>query len=184
MGREHRCVASIVLVRHAEPLITEGTPPARWRLTDQGRADARVLGDRLGAPSATTVVWTSPERKARETAEHAFPASTSRIREELCEVKKPWFASADQHEQAVSAYLRGERVQGWEHRQDVMARLGPLRSDIRSGERLLVVSHGLLLTTWLDHECGLSDPFSFWSALEMPDAWELDLEEKSLQRIM
>ena len=45
------------------------------------------------------------------------------------------------------------------------------------------MSHGLFITTWLDHEMGLTDPFVFWSELRMPDAWELDLDEKSFRRI-
>ena len=47
----------------------------------------------------------------------------------------------------------------------------------------MVVSHGVLLTTWLHHEIGLEDPFLFWSNLRTPDAWELSLEEKTLERI-
>ena len=46
------------------------------------------------------------------------------------------------------------------------------------------MSHGLLLTTWLDHEIGLNDPLSFWSNLRMPDAWVADFEDKSLERIV
>ena len=43
--------------------------------------------------------------------------------------------------------------------------------------------HGLFITTWLDSEMGLTDPFVFWSELRMPDAWELDVDEKSFRRI-
>jgi broad specificity phosphatase PhoE len=170
-------------MRHAEPIVAEGTPADRWPLTHQGRDDARVLGDRLGELTATTTVWTSPERKARETAEHAFPTVAARVRQELREVMKPWYATADELAPAVAGYLRGESVEGWEHRDDAIARLSPLRADIGPAERFVVVSHGLLLTTWLDDEHGLEDPFLFWSNLGMPDAWEFDLEEKSLRRI-
>jgi hypothetical protein len=46
------------------------------------------------------------------------------------------------------------------------------------------VSHGLLLTTWLDYEIGLNDPLSFGSHLKVPDAWVADFEDKSLERII
>jgi hypothetical protein len=62
--------------------------------------------------------------------------------------------------------------------------MGQLQRDAGSFERLVVVSHGLLLTTWLEHEIGLDDPFSFWSNLRMPDAWELSPEERSLTRLV
>ncbi len=85
---------------------------------------------------------------------------------------------------AVARYLGGDAVEGWERRDDVIARLDALRADINPGERLVVVSHGVLLTTWLAHHGVLDDPFAFWSDLRTPDAWELDLEEKSLDRIV
>ena len=42
----------------------------------------------------------------------------------------------------------------------------------------------MLLTTWLAQNGVLDDPFAFWSELRTPDAWELNLEEKSLERIV
>jgi hypothetical protein len=40
----------------------------------------------------------------------------------------------------------------------------------------------VLLTTWLDNQAGLEDPLWFWTNLRRPDAWELDLDGKSLER--
>ena len=176
-------VTSLVFVRHAQPQVGGMTPAARWPLTDKGRSDARVLGRHLVDRSATNVVWASPDRRARETAALAFPLVVIGVRDQLIEVRKPWYTSADQHSNAVANYLRGGVVEGWECRQDVMERITQLKADVRSVERLVLVTHGVLLTTWLDHEIGLHDPFSFWSNLRMPDAWEFDLEEKSLERI-
>jgi broad specificity phosphatase PhoE len=170
----------LILIRHAEPLVSGGTPGAQWRLTHEGKENAGALGRRI---VPTPLVWTSPERKARETAEHAFPSVLTRVREELGEVEKPWYPTTDELTQAVASYLSGEVMPGWERREDVIARLRRLQTDIAPGECLAVVSHGVLLTTWLDHEGALEDPFAFWSDLRTPDAWELDLEEKSLERI-
>jgi broad specificity phosphatase PhoE len=170
-------------MRHAEPLVADGTPAAEWLLTDRGREDASVLGGRIADGSTTTVVWTSPQRKARETAALGFPSVAARTREQLSEVKRAWYATPDELAKATASYLSGEVVEGWERRQDVMARLALLEADFTPGERLVVVSHGVLLTIWLDRQIGLDDPFRFWSNLRMPDAWELDLEEKSIERI-
>jgi broad specificity phosphatase PhoE len=158
------------------------TSGAEWPLTEKGRNDASVLGTRLAGRSASTVVWTSPERRARETAALAFPLVATRVRDQLSEVKKPWYASADEHANAVAKYLRGEIVEGWERREAVNTRIGQLKSAFDNSESLVLVSHGIFLTTWLDHEMGLNDPFSFWSNLRMPDVWKLDLDEKSFER--
>jgi broad specificity phosphatase PhoE len=170
-------------MRHAEPLVAGGTPAAEWPLTDRGREDASVLGRQIADGSTTTVVWTSPQRKARETAALGFPSVAARTREQLSEVKRAWYATPDELAKATASYLSSEVVEGWERRQDVMARLALLEADFTPGERLVVVSHGVLLTIWLDRQIGLDDPFRFWSNLRMPDAWELDLEEKSIERI-
>ena len=182
--RDDGTVSPVILIRHAEPLVAGETPGARWPLTEQGRNDASVLGTSLAGRSASSVVWTSPERRARETAALAFPLVVSAVRDELSEVKKPWYASADEHTNAVAKYLKGELVEGWERHEDLFSRIAQLKSDFGFSENLVLVSHGLLLTIWLDHEIGLNDPLSFWSHLRMPDAWVADFEDKSLERII
>ena len=183
-SRKTGAVTQLVLVRHAEPLMVGEPPGAEWPLTEKGRSDATVLGTRLAGRSANTAVWTSPERRARETAALAFPLAASRVRDQLSEVKKPWYASADEHANAVAKYFRGEMVKGWEHREAVNTRIVQLKLGFGTSESIVLVSHGLFLTTWLDHEIGLDDPFSFWSNLRMPDVWNLDLEEKSFERFV
>jgi len=175
-------VVRVVLIRHAEPVARGESPPAERPLTEKGRNDAGVLGTKLAGRSAGKVVWTSPERRARETAELVFPLAVPRVRHQLGEVTKPWYASADELTDAAARYLKGEVVEGWELRKNVITRIDQLKSDFGSMESLVLVSHGMLLTTWLDHDIGLSDPLSFWSNLQMPDAWELNLDDKSLER--
>ena len=112
-----------------------------------------------------------------------FPAVVAEVRSQLSEVHKPWFASSDADAKAAVDYLRGDVVAGWERRADVIARIAELRSGFRFFDRIALVCHGLFITTWLDSEMGLTDPFVFWSELRMPDAWELDVDEKSFRRI-
>jgi broad specificity phosphatase PhoE len=176
-------VTPVVVIRHAEPLVSGDTPGAQWRLTHEGKENARALGGRIVQRAPITLVWTSPERKARETAEPAFPSVPTRVREQLSEVDKPWYTTTDELRQAVARYLGGETVEGWERREDVIARLDLLAADVSPDERIAVVSHGVLLTIWLDHEGVLEDPFAFWSDLRTPDAWAFDTAEGSLERI-
>lgn len=181
--RDDDPVTRVVLVRHAQPLVVDGTPADQWPLTDEGRHDAAALGRRLADGPTSTIVYTSPERKARETAALALPSIAAHVREQLSEVKRPWYAKSDQFADAVANYLSGEVVAGWERREDVIDRLAWLKADSTPSERMVIVSHGVLLTTWLHYEIGLEDPFRFWSNLRMPDAWELGPEEKSLERV-
>ena len=173
----------LVLIRHAQPLVTAGTPPDQWPLTEEGSHDARLLGRGLAADSISTVVFTSPELKARQTAALAFPAVAVHVLERLREVERPWYAEPDELNLAAARYLRGEVVEGWERRQDVIARLSSLMPGGTPGERVVIVSHGILMTTWIHHEIGLEYPYRFWSDLRLPDAWELHPGQHLLQRV-
>jgi broad specificity phosphatase PhoE len=175
-------VTQVLLVRHAEPFMSGETPGAERPLTEKGRNEARALGTRF-ANRPLAVIWTSPERRARETAALTFGSVAAEVRSQLSEVKKPWYASADEHANAVVEYLRNDVVAGWEHREAVIARIAQLKLDFGSFDSIVLVSHGLFITTWLDHEIGLDDPFSFWTNLRMPDAWELDPDKQSFDRI-
>ena len=95
----------VVLIRHAEPLITGETPGAEWPLTEKGRNDATALGTSVAGRSTSAIVLTSRERRARETAALALPLVVAGVRDELSEVKKPWYASSDEHTNAVAKYL-------------------------------------------------------------------------------
>lgn len=173
----------ILLVRHAAPHRDRGTAPAEWPLSDKGRDDARLLGTRVAARCTNPVVLTSPERRARETAALAFPSTPAATRDHLGEVHKPWYPSAADHAQAVADYLQGAALPGWERRDTAISRVEQLLAEVGPSEDLVLVSHGVLLTAWLDRARGLDDPFSFWSGLRTPDAWVLDLEDGSLGRV-
>ena len=80
------------------------------------------------------------------------------VRSRLSEVTKPWYASSDEHANAVVRYLRGERVAGREYREAVISRITHLKLCLESFETIVLVSHGLFITTWLDHDVGLDDP--------------------------
>ena len=60
-------MTKVLLVRHAEPIISGESRGAKWPLTEQGRNEASALGARFTKWSPE-VIWTSPERRARETA--------------------------------------------------------------------------------------------------------------------
>jgi broad specificity phosphatase PhoE len=181
--REDMVVIQVVLIRHAEPRVSGDIPATEWPLTELGRNAARALERSLKGSLSTTSLWTSPERKARETAALAFPSLVADARDELREIERPWYSSADEYAEAADSYLRREAVEGWERREDVTDRIERLNRSLSSSERHVLVSHGLFITAWLDHEIGLDGPLSFWSDLQMPDAWEINFEAETIRRI-
>jgi broad specificity phosphatase PhoE len=67
MSTVDRSKASLVLIKHAQPLLDPDRPPREWTLGDEGVAQARSLAERL-RDFLPCVLVSSPERKAHETA--------------------------------------------------------------------------------------------------------------------
>ena len=58
----------LILIKHASPLVIPGTPPEKWKLSDKGRESCGPLAEAI-RPHGPTVIVSSEEPKARETAE-------------------------------------------------------------------------------------------------------------------
>ncbi len=149
----------VVLVRHGHPVV-EGEDHAGWILSDEGREAARILSQ---DPIWESIgrIFTSPEPKAEDTARliaetRGIPVE---IREDLREVQRPW--EAEDCEDKIRAFLRGEGPDGWETREAAEIRLRRLTEDIFLGDADVgVVSHALLLTLFLARVSSVKP--SFW----------------------
>jgi broad specificity phosphatase PhoE len=181
--RDDEGMGQLVLVRHTRPVVDDRTAGSEWPLTNDAIRDAQLLGATLSNDLLAATVFTSPERKARETAAWVFPGRVAVVRDELAEVRRPWYATAADLSSAAAGYLSGKQIEGWEPQEEVVARVESLRTELLSSERCVIVGHGTLMTVWLDHEIGLDDPLTFWTRLRMPDAWALDLSSRALERI-
>jgi broad specificity phosphatase PhoE len=135
------------LVRHAAVVVDPAVPSSEWRLSEEGREAARSLV--LPRREART----SPEPKARETAELA--GLDALVDERLREVGRPW---SDDYVAQVERWFAGEEPDGWEPRNDALARL---RAAL-DGFDGVAVSHGLAISLYV----GLS--FAEWRALPFP----------------
>src|SRR5438874_1782312 len=58
----------LILIKHAKPLIDPAKSSELWKLSEEGRAQAKILADQL-APYNVSVVISSDEPKAIETAQ-------------------------------------------------------------------------------------------------------------------
>ncbi|HET9060090.1 MAG TPA: histidine phosphatase family protein [Acidimicrobiales bacterium] len=173
-------MVDLLLVRHAEPLVNAQTSAADWPLSERGRVRAAALAHTLVTLSQTAEVWSSPQRKAWETAALAVPGLTPTVRDELSEVERPPYPDAETHRAAASEYLSGRDIQGWEPHASVHQRLQTLERRLPATGHLIVVSHGVLLTKWIQHVVGLEEPARFWSDMTLPDVWALDFATRTV----
>lgn len=158
-------MAAVHCLRHFETTVEPDRPVAEWELSPAGEA---ALASSLDSLPPVERVVTSPEPKAhtsaRRVAERLGVSLT--VDDALAEVDRSeeGFVSDERYEELVREYFMEPRTSvGWEDRADVEARLSGFVSEL-DGSRVLLVSHGLCLTTLLAPVVG-RDRFSFWSAL-------------------
>jgi broad specificity phosphatase PhoE len=135
-------------------------PPDRWTLTPGGRAAARALVAQLPARAR---VLCSDETKALETAHELEPGKLivdARVRE-----TRPPFVWGDDAREQARAYVGGVQHEGWEARQDVVARFD---AALREHRPEVVVTHAQALTLWLAHIGAIEEPAAFWGELVFP----------------
>lgn len=179
---------SIVLVRHARPVIDPGRPPGEWGLDEGYAADLASFAETL-RPLGIDGVVTSPEPKAVGTARAIVDALTVPMSEDddLREQGNgpiPWF-SDDEFRRVVAEHFRrpDEIVLGAESSADAGRRFAAAVERARARFRFpALVSHGRVMCGYL---AGVleRDPTPIWSDLRMPDALVLDLDRKHLSRV-
>lgn len=167
--------STLVLVRHAMPLVSRDVASRDWPLSAAGRSDADALVSRLDLPAGTPVV-SSDELKAKQTAK-AFSTEIV-IDPRLREVGRPWVDS--EYESVACRWLEGESVDGWEPRSDVLRRMTEAAEEAvsRTATDVCVVSHGLAISVLVADQADV-DPAEFWSQLQLPDYVEIDLRSSA-----
>jgi broad specificity phosphatase PhoE len=152
-------VTEVVLVRHGETEWTrtrQHTGRTDLPLTDEGRAQARLVGEAL-RDRTFGLILTSPLRRARETADLAGFGAAAKVREELAE----W--DYGDYEGRKTVDIRAERpewflwrdgVPNGESPTDVGRRADRVVEEIRAaGVDVLVFGHGhqlrVLAARWL-----------------------------------
>jgi broad specificity phosphatase PhoE len=170
----------LILVRHALPAFGPKAPAEEWVLDeDRGRRGAESLVHVL-PPDARLV--SSLEPKARQTLEPTGPVATDARFNEVWR-DEPFEGDFRSRRRA---YVGGVEHPGWEPRGDVVSRFDAGLRDWQAtaGDRPLVIaSHGMAMTLWLTATVGLDDPIAFWGDLRLPDAFQIDLAGRTVQRI-
>jgi len=176
----------LYLVRHAAVTVKPGVPSSDWHLSAEGRAAAGQLAEEAFW-SGVRGLHVSPEPKAIGTAEriaarHDLPV---RIEPALREVARRW-AEGD-YSDVVRRYLAGETLDGWEPRDETLARVRSCIGRIverHAGAEVAVVSHGLALTLYVSDLLGLDGEVAYelWSGIRFPDVAVVDPAARRLER--
>jgi broad specificity phosphatase PhoE len=167
----------LFVVRHALPDTDPAVAPEHWPLGDESREAARRLACAL---PRDPLVLSSDETRAEHTATELVAIRGGRVEMDarLREAHRPSRWYADYLERA-SRYVLGQTYDGWEPHETVARRFDvavQIALSTRRGRPLVIVSHGLAITLWLQSVGAVPDVGAFWNALTFPDAWRVSVK--------
>jgi broad specificity phosphatase PhoE len=165
----------LLLVRHSVPELDPAVPSENWVLSDEGRRRCGPLGERLAA-FEPQVLLSSPEPKARETAELVAPALGLEVQladglRETARRSVGWL-ERNQLERGIKAlFERPDEVAfGEESAAAALTRFEEAVSGL--AEPAVVVSHGTVISLYVAARTG-RDGFEVWRRLGLPDVVEV-----------
>lgn len=165
------------------PEVQQGVASKLWGLSDASREDCVLLAHAL--PKDVGALWSSNERKAKETADvlGLRLGLEPRVDPRFGEVDRPQVWDRDFRE-VVAGYLRGVAEPGWETIDAVVARFGAAVESASAPSRgpTVIATHGTAMTLWVGSQFAI-DRVAWWEQLTLPDAWAVDLEAKTLERL-
>lgn len=174
----------IILVRHSTPAVDASAAPAEWRLSTEGRARAADLAGELRSLRPQAVL-TSPERKARETAEvivGTLGLASARIVPGLREHDNggaPWMDHKAFQRSVADLFARpAERVFGAETADQAYERFAAALDALPRpghGASTVVVSHGRVIALFVARQRSV-DAYELWRRLTTPWFTVLDPE--------
>jgi broad specificity phosphatase PhoE len=167
---------TLLLIRHAAPLVLQDASAREWPLSDEGRRAGEAFAELLARYKVATIV-SSAELKARETAailaarlnlttgedanlnEHRRD-NVPYLSRSIFEARiQRLFAEPDAlvfgQETATQAYMR------------FAGAVGHALAAHPAGD-VALVTHGTVMTLYAERHTGV-EPFAFWQALRMPD---------------
>ena len=170
---------TLILVKHARPVITPDLPAAQWTLSEAGRASCEPLARALAAWRPEALI-ASQEPKAMETARlvaerlgvpwRAAPGLHEHNREGA-----PYFADEAAFAAAAEALFTqpDARVYGREMASEALRRFSAaLDAAVAShaDQRVAVVAHGTVIALYVASQWGMSarEGYDLWRRLGLP----------------
>ena len=182
---------TLVLVKHALPVLDPAVPPRHWRLSVEGQNQSKRLASRLRAYAPLRLV-ASPEPKALVTGqliaeELGLSVSTSAGLKEADRTALPLMSKAE-HERRVAPIFEDlhSRVLGAESGQDALARFSAaVDAELAQTEapNLVAITHGTVISLFVAAHNDI-DGFELWKQLPCPSFVVLDVPSFSLREIV
>ena len=177
----------LILVRHSLPEVKEALPAREWSLSAEGRSRAERLAGFLERHQARILV-TSPEPKARETAEILagrlqLPLQvTSDLHEHERDSipylsKREFEAAINEFFERPDTLIFGNETADQAHERFSRAVKSILSANNNS--KIAIVAHGTVISLFVARLTGLSG-FEIWTQLGLPSFVVLDLQSKDL----
>ena len=171
----------LLLIKHAKPLVDPTVPSHEWGLSDEGRSQCAALADRL-RPHATTLIFSSDEPKAVETAEllakhlnvphQPAPGLHEHDRSDVPQMRTGEFISAMAH----FFQHPTQKVLGLESAHRCATRFNNAVHALKErhpADTLAVVTHGTVLALHLA-DLTDQDPFQLWRRMQLPSYAVID----------
>lgn len=164
---------TVLLVKHAQPVMDASTPPREWALGSIGEEQSRDIARRLAAHLPVALV-SSPEPKAVHTArivaaELGIGFETIDGLEELDRPALP-IVSRDEHER-VNAPIFENRAQAMIGRESADAALHRFTAALTRAyglttawQPLVVITHGTVISLFVEQQTG-RNAFDVWKSL-------------------
>jgi broad specificity phosphatase PhoE len=181
----------LLLIKHSLPEPIAGLDAHHWRLSEAGRDRCIALANRL-TRYAPTIIVTSQEPKARETADIVGRALGLSVEsapdlQEHDRTGVPWLGQ-EQFETSVRAFFDhpDERVFGRETADQAAARFSGAVDAIVARRRagtIAIVSHGTVISLYVAAKTG-DDPITLWQRLGLPSLVVLALPSRRLIEVV
>lgn len=170
---------SLHLVRHGLPWIERSRPPHEWVLDPSGYPAIDALR-RSGRLPAEARWFSSPEPKALETARR-LTSSEVTVAPALREHERHstrWFADFPAVVRRAFEHPEEPAMEGWEPLAATRDRLLPFVRRLLTfhpdGE-IVLAGHGTAWTLLTAELTGQPPDLDRWAALQMPDAWRIEV---------
>lgn len=178
----------LILVKHSLPEIVETLPARAWRLSQEGRARAGRLAERIHSYQPEKIV-SSPEPKAVETAQIVATACGLELHllDDLHEHDRSTvpFLSRPEFENGVQEFFNkpDALVFGRETANQAGERFSSavtaVLAENQASSTIVIVSHGTVISLFLSRLTG-RPAYPIWSDLGLPGYMLVDLQSNKL----
>ena len=167
---------SIVFLRHAETVVDQKIPVDKWAISEKGKEKTREIVN-SGCFDDIEIVFASEEMKAIQTASFVSERLGKKIitDSDFNELRREggYISSKDLYENQVKKLFEegSSEIEEWEEARSALRRIMRAIDHIDNeytNMKILVVSHGIILSLYFNHILGITKDkhFNRWKKME------------------